>query len=700
MTRSLQLAMLALVLALTACADPPAPKADVSANAVDANLGDQPDVPAETDAPAEPDVADAGTDSPDVSPPEPDSGSSDSAAIDAEDSVDSSDTADVATPPPPPGTPCDNAHPCAGGQVCDPIAHVCLGCITSADCGQAAVVCADHECVAGCVANVQCSGGSCNFATGECKPAAKSCTQNADCPGVCDLAAGQCVGCLLNGDCKAEQFCDGPTQACHFDYCKANVCAASSYFACVVDGSGYTKAIGCEDGDLCTTDSCQGEGECVHLPGALTCVDGNVCTVDSCHPKIGCQFNPAVGMTCDDGNPCTQADACSDGFCAPGLAKVCDDSNPCTKDACDASGQCAFTPQTAVCDDGNACTTADACSGGACQGQPVDAAKTCDDKNVCTTDTCIAASGCEHAASSGGVCDDGNSCSGGDTCAGGACKPGVTALCSCQTDANCPDDGNACNGSLFCDKAAFPYSCKVKAGSIVSCSTSGDTACATAACNPGSGACSLVNAADGTLCADGSVCTLQDGCKSGKCTGSLVTCNDGNACTTDSCEPTLGCQFKAADGGGCDDGNACTTADVCKNSACGGTAKNCADGNGCTADACDGKLGCQNAPAAGGCDDGNPCTLGDACQAGSCGAGPGSKVCDDGEKCTDDSCDAKLGCVFKPSASAACAPGFSVQAAFISVPDTSLGAYRVLDQGWLRGDKCGAGFCVSGGFRP
>src|SRR5213083_1950307 len=42
--------------------------------------------------------------------------------------------------------------------------------------------------------------------------------------------------------------------------------------------------------------------------------------------------------------------------------------------------------------------------------------------------------------------------------------------------------------------------------------------------------------------------------------GTFLTCNDGNACTTDTCDPTRGCLFTTI---ACDDGNVCTT-DTCE----------------------------------------------------------------------------------------------------------------------------------------
>ncbi|PYT05763.1 MAG: hypothetical protein DMF49_13135, partial [Acidobacteria bacterium] len=71
----------------------------------------------------------------------------------------------------------------------------------------------------------------------------------------------------------------------------------------------------CSDSNACTTnDTCQA-GACVG--GAPpTCDDGNVCTIDSCNPQTGCSHtNQPNGTTCDDGHSCTQGDSCQNGTC-------------------------------------------------------------------------------------------------------------------------------------------------------------------------------------------------------------------------------------------------------------------------------------------------------------------------------------------------------------------------------------------------
>ncbi|MBI5913715.1 hypothetical protein HY839_04755 [Candidatus Azambacteria bacterium] len=174
------------------------------------------------------------------------------------------------------------------------------------------------------------------------------------------------------------------------------------------------------------------------------------------------------------------------------------------------------------------------------------------------------------------------------------------------------------------------------------------------------------------------------------------SCDDGNACTTDYCNPyfyggqggcahpqaagenscgTDGCVFKqpmclnyavntqtcgdflkSFAGHVCDDGNACTSGDACgidpadnAFKCVGGAAPDCDDKNPCTDDSCDVVKGCVTLPNAATCDDGNPCTTGDTCGGGKCVVA--QKVCDDGNPCTDDSCDTQTGnCVFANNA--------------------------------------------------
>jgi cysteine-rich repeat protein len=145
-------------------------------------------------------------------------------------------------------------------------------------------------------------------------------------------------------------------------------------------------------------------------------------------------------------------------------------------------------------------------------------------------------------------------------------------------------------------------------------------------------------------------------------------CDDGNLLPGDGCSPTctteppncggnssfgpvravaqsavVFCNCGAAAGDGCDDGIACTQGDTCTGPGgqCAGTPNDtlCNDGNPCTVDRCDASAGCVNEPVV--CpDDGDPCTV-DECSplTGACNRRAlncdchADAECDDGNAC-------------------------------------------------------------------
>jgi len=234
-------------------------------------------------------------------------------------------------------------------------------------------------------------------------------------------------------------------------------------------------------------------------------------------------------------------------------------------------------------------------------------ALSCDDKDPCTDDTCNALAGCMHSFNVA-PCNDGSECTEADTCSLGKCV---------GQKKNC-DDKNPCTANT---------------------------------CQPGvpGGCVYLPNDAD---CSDNDACTLGDGCMDGKCaSGSgVLYCDDGNACTSDSCVPLAGCTYLPIDGP-CEDGNPCTTGDVCTGAKCvpGNGWKSCDDGNLCTSDSCNPAAGCQHTANTLPCEDGNKCTLPDKCADGKCVPGVKEPNCDDDNACTVDSCDPLLGCLNQPS---------------------------------------------------
>ena len=161
------------------------------------------------------------------------------------------------------------------------------------------------------------------------------------------------------------------------------------------------------------------------------------------------------------------------------------------------------------------------------------------------------------------------------------------------------------------------------------------------------------------ICEDGDLCTTMDGCSSGSCKGASATdCDDGSACTGDSCDKAKGCLNTAINNGkACTDNDGCVVGGQCNSGVCdGGQSKDCDDGKPCTNDACDAgtcKYDAQQSTGAG-CDDSKPCTEQDTCAAdGSCKGTLLAKdsPCSDNNNCIQDrTCDAQGVCAGGTSA--------------------------------------------------
>lgn len=288
----------------------------------------------------------------------------------------------------------------------------------------------------------------------------------------------------------------------------------------------------------------------------------------------------------------------------------------------------------------DACTKSLTCQAGACTPE----ALSCDDQNPCTDDGCDPLTGCRHGNNSA-ACNDGNPCTATDACIDGQCV-GTNNTCTCTTDADCKDkdDGDRCNGILKCLGGDV---CVVDVATIVTCPAPQDP-CLKAVCDPATGQCGTAPGNDQAPCDDGNACSVGDRCSGGTCQGGATpSCDDLNPCTGDGCDPSTGCTHEPLEAA-CDDGNACTGSDACLNGSCAGRPVNCADANPCTEDGCDPGSGCTHVNASGACEDGDLCTAGETCQDGQCRGGAATP-CDDGNPCTQDSCDPATGsCVFKP----------------------------------------------------
>jgi hypothetical protein len=545
--------------------------------------------------------------------------------------------------------------------------------------------------------------------------------------GVCK--AGACTFALTEGPCDDGNACSTA------DKCSAGLCVAGSMVDCddgevctkdtcvAATGCSHTNANGvvCDDGQACSTEDLCAEGSCTGT--TAKCADDNPCTTDSCLDETGCVFLANMA-TCTDGNACTPDDTCTGGKCLPAAVTDCNDADPCTVDTCDLVTGCGHAPSTGPCTDGDACTEADTCLLGVCTGGEVD----CDDNNPCTTDSCKPDAGCQYVANSL-ACSDDNPCTVADQCVAGQCKAGAGALCDdandCTADvclqavgcahtatATTCSDGNACTTGDTCVAGA----CKAKA--VLTCDDGNP--CTVDSCDLAAG-CTATDA-DGLPCDDGQVCSTVDVCSGGSCLGAELACSDNNPCTDDTCLDGQGCVYLANDAT-CTDNNACSLQDACKAGSCvAGQTLDCNDNNPCTADVCDIAAGCTHTVMQGDCSDGDACTASDTCDLGEC---VGVTVpCDDGNPCTTDSCSARAGCQYLAVSGSCsddnactandacqtgqCAAGKAVacddnNACTLDTCDTQLGCQHVAQAGdcsdgnaCTLNDVCVAGKCVPG----
>jgi cysteine-rich repeat protein len=142
------------------------------------------------------------------------------------------------------------------------------------------------------------------------------------------------------------------------------------------------------------------------------------------------------------------------------------------------------------------------------------------------------------------------------------------------------DDGNTTSGdccSTICQYEAAGTSC----GSF------SDAACDNLDTCNATGVCQANNEPNGNSCSDGNACTTADTCSAGVCVGgTALNVDDSNPCTDDSCNTASGA-VHTNNTASCSDGNACTTGDACSGGTCLGTGTlNVDDGNICTTDSC------------------------------------------------------------------------------------------------------------------
>jgi len=351
----------------------------------------------------------------------------------------------------------------------------------------------------------------------------------------------------------------------------------------------------CDDGNaidtLCSSDC---NIQCTCDITIDSCVFGNLCQISTCNS--GTCGPPISSRVCSDDSDCTSTCGCEP-VCGDGItngAEECDDGNNVAGDGCNnciqecttcalAATNCSLTGSE--CDkncvgplkclfngDQPSCVTLGAtctqiCDGGSCLRSGESCSADSDCPTALCSGVCAAGSVNEGACVSNAECSNGpcqcppvcgnNITEAGETCDDGNIFSGDGCSSTCQTEQVC--------GDLVVQS---PEQCDSTDPCCVDC----------------------MYAVEGIACDDATLCNGNETCNAvGVCqAGTTLNCNDNNQCTTDSCDPVLGClNTPVTDGTSCSDGLFCTDPDTCVNGLCTTPARDCADSIDCTVDACD-----------------------------------------------------------------------------------------------------------------
>ena len=419
-----------------------------------------------------------------------------------------------------------------------------------------------------CRATGVCFHGLCSYAN---LPNNASCTDNNP----------RTIDSCVNGSCVSVDPCDSfvcaPPPQCRLNAtCFLRECS----YANAPDGSF------CTDYNPLTFDQCIG-GTCisVDLCANVVCPPINDCTgPGTCSYQTGLCLpgTPhANGSSCTDNNPRT-IDECISGSCYS--YDPCITNNViCTPlDQCHVAGTCFLgncsqpnKPNDTPCDDGNPRTTSDVCTNGICAGIDLCKNMTCPVPAVCHTNASCFRGVCSYETVSDGTnCDGGSApiaaCHENYTCIGGTCisptQPNGTAC----NDLNPLTDFDSCKGGIC---IGINLCAGVTCPPPVQCHLPG--VCA-------HGNCSYTQASNGAFCTDDNPRTI-DSCRNGTCYSydpcATITCAPPAQCHAKGTCFLGNCSYAdLPDGSFCTDNNpltfdqciggTCISVDLCANVTC------------------------------------------------------------------------------------------------------------------------------------
>ncbi|MBN1769672.1 MAG: DUF4215 domain-containing protein [Deltaproteobacteria bacterium] len=370
-----------------------------------------------------------------------------------------------------------------------------------------------------------------------------------DCTWTCELDAD----CDDADVCNGTEHCDTASHTCAAGtpapdgtactqplgdpgICRAGSCASPQCGNGVVD-----RGEACDDGNTDDTDGCLNTcvvatcGDGFTWVGHEECDDGNTVTGDGCEPD--CSWTCENDPDCDDAEPCTGDETCTDHVCVPGTPLA--EGSECTTS----------TGAPGVCRGG-------ACAAAGCGNGLVDPGEECDDGNTSNFDECL--NTCRDAS-----CGDGYVWAGHEDCEAGetricstSCSTAGREACTtgCAWSGTCAPPAELCNGlDDDCDTACdngFPCCAGTISTCTTSCSSAGSRACS-AMCGPG------------PCIPPAETCNgLDDDCDL-VCDNGFPCCAGGTAACVTACGTagTRSCGMDCAPTGDC-----CAPTDICGNS--------------------------------------------------------------------------------------------------------------------------------------
>lgn len=344
--------------------------------------------------------------------------------------------------------------------------------------------------------------------------------------------------------------------------------------------------------------TCSAAGTCDAIekqPDPPTCVD-----MSSCDPATGVLTTTyrAAGDICSLNNSCVSSAVCAANHtCLPATYTTCPYLGRCYD-----LGTCNLTTQTCQYvqqPNGTACSFATSCYGpgtcagnGSCVAEAVAAGtSTCGVPSLCSD---FAGGWLYTPAPNGTSCVSTNLCMANSTCNGvtqyqAGCTYGDPVVCPqlpCRGPPHCVNNTGLCVSDALpqntpCDDGD-PCTQGTKCGLIATCGggvpaiacPSNPPQCKAYARTPLNATtcvCTLVDAANGTSCDDGNICTDNDRCTTGVCGGTAKLC-PGDDCNypLGVCSPSSGCYNPRPDLLPCN--STCMIDGYCSNSTCiGGT---------------------------------------------------------------------------------------------------------------------------------